>query len=203
MIGSLRPSGKIYIEFCTCDEWLARYGPYEGSEAAATVLTDRARELYEKHLHAVEEIPGLELVPSGGSRIRCEGWNEAQFKHRFGGRAFGTFDDVPAEISTLIEGALDRMSYPMATPMMVAQNNADTSLRDMIAPVVVEIQIRADRKVVWVNVDGVCSFRCCQIGELVIVDDSIALLPEQQEVKMDRILSDARNSLQQIKDELA
>lgn len=50
---------------------------------------------------------------------------------------------------------------------------------DINAPAVVQVQIRADRKVLWVNIDGVCRLRCCLIGELTIVDDSLELACEQ------------------------
>ena len=44
----------------------------------------------------------------------------------------------------------------------------------------VEIRIRADGQVIWVNVDGICRLRICQIGEGIIslVDDrNITPLP--------------------------
>jgi hypothetical protein len=41
---------------------------------------------------------------------------------------------------------------------------------DVTAPKVVQVVVREDGKTIWVNVDGVCKFRACQIGKL-IVDD--------------------------------
>lgn len=41
---------------------------------------------------------------------------------------------------------------------------------DLTAPARVEIDIRADRKVVWINIDGVCRLRACRIGELIVTD---------------------------------
>ena len=35
---------------------------------------------------------------------------------------------------------------------------------------VVEISIRDDGRVIWVNVDGVCRLRCCRIEKLVVDD---------------------------------
>lgn len=35
----------------------------------------------------------------------------------------------------------------------------------------VEIQIRRDSKVIWVNVQGVCVLRICQIKNLVLTDE--------------------------------
>lgn len=37
---------------------------------------------------------------------------------------------------------------------------------DITGPEVVEIQIDWNRKVLWVNVNGVCAFRACKIGHL-------------------------------------
>jgi hypothetical protein len=42
---------------------------------------------------------------------------------------------------------------------------------DVSEPKMVEVQIRADGKVVWVNVDGVCRFRACRIVKLEIQDE--------------------------------
>lgn len=36
---------------------------------------------------------------------------------------------------------------------------------DITAPKCVEVQTSHNRKVLWVNVDGVCRLRCCSIGE--------------------------------------
>ncbi len=44
---------------------------------------------------------------------------------------------------------------------------------DVTAPKIVQIQIRNDGKVVWINVDGLCVLRCCQIGEIHIEDERI------------------------------
>ena len=35
----------------------------------------------------------------------------------------------------------------------------------------VSIQVRADGKVIWVNVDGVCKLRVCRIDRLVVEDN--------------------------------
>ena len=43
---------------------------------------------------------------------------------------------------------------------------------DVTAPQHVEIKVRADGQVVWVNINGVCALRACQIQELVINDES-------------------------------
>jgi hypothetical protein len=41
---------------------------------------------------------------------------------------------------------------------------------DVTAPQVVEVSIRNDGKVVWVNVDGICRFRACQITTVILED---------------------------------
>lgn len=42
---------------------------------------------------------------------------------------------------------------------------------DIIAPDRVEVLIRHDGKVVWVNVDGICRFRACRIVNLEVNDE--------------------------------
>lgn len=41
---------------------------------------------------------------------------------------------------------------------------------DITAPEVVEILIREDGEVVWVNVDGICRFRACRIRNVQLND---------------------------------
>lgn len=43
----------------------------------------------------------------------------------------------------------------------------------------VEILIREDKKVIWVNVDGVCRLRICQIPELLVNDSSKNEIPNE------------------------
>jgi len=42
---------------------------------------------------------------------------------------------------------------------------------DSTTPKHMEIRIRHDGKVVWINIDGKCELRACQIGELSLLDD--------------------------------
>lgn len=42
---------------------------------------------------------------------------------------------------------------------------------DITAPRAVEVQIRSDAQVIWVNIDGVCALRAYRIGHLIVVDD--------------------------------
>ena len=49
---------------------------------------------------------------------------------------------------------------------------------DITAPDVVEMRVRFDGKVVWINVDGICRFRACQIKTVVIEDDRHAMVSE-------------------------
>ena len=41
---------------------------------------------------------------------------------------------------------------------------------DVTAPALVEITVRADRKVVWINIDGQLALRACRIENLTIED---------------------------------
>jgi hypothetical protein len=44
------------------------------------------------------------------------------------------------------------------------------TLVDITAPQNVEIKIRSDGKVVWINIDGVCRLRACQVPKIDIID---------------------------------
>ena len=46
----------------------------------------------------------------------------------------------------------------------------DNQLTDIRAPQSVQVTIRADGKVLWVDVDGACRLRCCKIGRFEIDD---------------------------------
>ena len=37
---------------------------------------------------------------------------------------------------------------------------------DITAPENVEIKIRLDKKVIWINIDGICELRACKIKNL-------------------------------------
>ena len=41
---------------------------------------------------------------------------------------------------------------------------------DITGPDIVEISIKEDGKVIWINVDGICACRICRIKELIIDD---------------------------------
>lgn len=43
-------------------------------------------------------------------------------------------------------------------------------LKDITAPKEVEVSISFDSKILWVNVDGRCELRICQIGNLTLTD---------------------------------
>lgn len=47
----------------------------------------------------------------------------------------------------------------------------DATQLDVTAPDAVEVMIRQDGRVVWVNVNGVCMFRACQIGIFQLTDE--------------------------------
>ena len=44
----------------------------------------------------------------------------------------------------------------------------DDQMVDVNAPIVVDVEISADGKVIWVNVDGICRLRCCQMKPKVV-----------------------------------
>lgn len=46
-------------------------------------------------------------------------------------------------------------------------------MKDINSPAYLEIIIRSDGKVVWINADGICEFRACKIGELIVKDERI------------------------------
>jgi len=47
----------------------------------------------------------------------------------------------------------------------------DQFMTDIIQPHVLEIKIRRDGKVVWVNADELCWLRACRIEKLIINDE--------------------------------
>lgn len=54
---------------------------------------------------------------------------------------------------------------------MIRAIDMDRQMVDISEPEAVQIQIRADGKVIWINVDGICRFRACRIKELEITDE--------------------------------
>lgn len=44
---------------------------------------------------------------------------------------------------------------------------------DFTGPEVVELLIRHDGKVVWINIDGICRLRACQIKTVILQDDRV------------------------------
>jgi hypothetical protein len=53
-----------------------------------------------------------------------------------------------------------------------------TSMIDIAEPEVVEIRIRSDGKVIWVNVNGKCYLRICQIKHLDLEDERTIVCDE-------------------------
>jgi len=51
------------------------------------------------------------------------------------------------------------------------------TMKDITAPKAVQIQISADSKILWVNVDGECVLRCCKIGVLEVEDNRLPYEP--------------------------
>jgi hypothetical protein len=52
----------------------------------------------------------------------------------------------------------------------MARESYESGMLDITAPANVEVEIKGDGNVIWVNVDGVCRFRACRIGALRIRD---------------------------------
>jgi len=48
--------------------------------------------------------------------------------------------------------------------------DTNTQMLDITAPQVVEVSIRDDGKVLWINVDGICRLRAYQITTLIVED---------------------------------
>jgi hypothetical protein len=59
--------------------------------------------------------------------------------------------------------------------------NIGEQMIDITAPEVVEILIRDDGKVVWINVDGICRFRACEIKALIAKDKRDVVDTETQD----------------------
>lgn len=57
-------------------------------------------------------------------------------------------------------------------------NDSDYPMLDVTAPEVVDVSVRHDGSVLWVNVDGHCMLRICQIGDIV-VNANVSFLPDQ------------------------
>lgn len=51
---------------------------------------------------------------------------------------------------------------------------------DVTAPKVVKVRVRGDGRVLWVNIDGICRFRACQVETLIIEDDRYGMDSEAQ-----------------------
>lgn len=54
---------------------------------------------------------------------------------------------------------------------------------DVTGPEHLEIVIREDGVIVWINIDGMCAFRACRIKELVVTDNRL-VTKEPVEVKL-------------------
>jgi hypothetical protein len=98
---------KTYeIEFCTNNEWLVVFGPYEAAEDSdASEPSREATDLFDRQRRAVESLAGIELVTARGQRMLCHGWNGAHFAWRHAG--FGSFETLPAELKACLEAAID------------------------------------------------------------------------------------------------
>ncbi len=59
--------------------------------------------------------------------------------------------------------------------MKIIRNKVEESskveLQDITEPEYLEILIKEDGKVVWINIDGICAFRACRIKKLILNDE--------------------------------
>lgn len=63
------------------------------------------------------------------------------------------------------------MSANAESGIQVNSNKGFESL-DIVNPMTpVEVEIRQDGKVLWVNIDGICRLRVCQISHLILKDN--------------------------------
>lgn len=61
------------------------------------------------------------------------------------------------------------------------------TMMDITHPEGVQVQLRDDNKVLWVNVNGICRLRCCEIQHLDI-DIPIRLLPDASTKILEKVI---------------
>ncbi len=71
-------------------------------------------------------------------------------------------------VNTMITEASAKAKDEIMEVIKIATND---QVIDITAPSHVEVKIRGDGKVVWVNVDGICKFRACQVKEFKLIDE--------------------------------
>lgn len=49
----------------------------------------------------------------------------------------------------------------------------EDGMMDITAPDTLQVQIRSDDKVIWINMDGKCVFRACRINKFELIDDNL------------------------------
>ena len=54
----------------------------------------------------------------------------------------------------------------VALNQIIAAEQLDIKMLDISTPECVEILVRKDKKVIWINVDGICTFRASRIKQL-------------------------------------
>ena len=91
-------------------------------------------------------------------------WNEMESNMGSGSNL--TITD--AKLKAMIDAEIAKAKDELLEVIKIATND---QMIDITAPSDVEVKIRSDGKVVWVNVDGICKFRACQIGKLELVDE--------------------------------
>lgn len=61
---------------------------------------------------------------------------------------------------------------------MTVPNTLLRDALDVTGASAVEVQIRQDGKVLWVNVDGFCALRVCRIDNLTVEDNRPSKVPD-------------------------
>lgn len=83
-----------------------------------------------------------------------------------------TSSDVASELAEFCELNIpenERQAFWLELEAFCGLRSDREQMVDITAPKTVEIQVRQDGKVVWVNVDGNCKLRCCRINELKLI----------------------------------
>lgn len=59
-------------------------------------------------------------------------------------------------------------------------NANPAELRDITGAELVQVVVRSDGKVLWVNVDGRCALRICRIEAPIIIEDNRVVMEDKQ-----------------------
>lgn len=90
------------------------------------------------------------------------------FAPAFGAGCCSALNTDRARIMTKRRAKTIPTPKPPAVTLTPAPNCHPFPHTDISGPLVVEVDMTHDAKTLWVNVNGVCVLRCCQIGHVVI-----------------------------------